>query len=54
MKYRKKPVVIEAMQWTGLNLEEVKKFVGETLTCDIIDDAWKVGKGNCFQGYEKL
>lgn len=45
MKYRKKPVVIEAMQWTGLNLEEVKKFVGETLTCDIIDDAWKVGKG---------
>ena len=32
MKYRKKPVVIEAMQWTGLNLEEVKKFVGETLT----------------------
>ena len=45
MKYRKKPVVVEAMQWTGLNLEEVKDFVGEALTYDIIDDAWKVGKG---------
>lgn len=45
MKYRKKPVVIEAIQWTGLNLEEVKEFVGELLTYDIIDDAWKLGKG---------
>lgn len=45
MKYRKKPVVVEAMQWTGLNLEEVKDFVGEALTYDIIDDAWKAGKG---------
>lgn len=45
MKYRKKPVVIEAIQWTGLNLEEVKEFVGESLTYDIIDDAWKLGKG---------
>lgn len=45
MKYRKKPVVIEAIQWTGLNLEEVKEFVGKSLTYDIIDDAWKLGKG---------
>ena len=45
MKYRKKPVVIEAMQWTGLNLEEVKDFVGEALTYDILDTAWEVGKG---------
>lgn len=45
MKYKKKPVVIEAIQWTGLNLEEVKEFVGESLTYDIIDDAWKLGKG---------
>ena len=27
-KYRKKPVVIEAVQWTGENREEVLKFVG--------------------------
>lgn len=28
MKYRKKPVVIEAIQYDGVNLEEVKKFCG--------------------------
>ncbi len=26
MKYRKKPVVIEAVQWTGNNHEEIKSF----------------------------
>ena len=29
MKYRKKPVEIEAIQWTGVNLDEVKKFLGD-------------------------
>ena len=29
MKYRKKPVVIEAVQWTGNNLEELRAFVPE-------------------------
>ena len=28
MKYRKKPVVIEAKKWTGDNLEEIIKFTG--------------------------
>ena len=28
MKYRKKPVVIEAIQWVGDNLEEVIAFTG--------------------------
>jgi hypothetical protein len=28
MKYRKKPVVIEAVQWTGDNLKEVIDFTG--------------------------
>ena len=45
MKYRKKPVIIEAVQWTGLNLEEIKSFAGESLQYDIIDTAWEVGKG---------
>ena len=45
MKYRKKPVVVEAIQWDGLNLEEIKAFVGESLIYDIIDTAWQVGKG---------
>lgn len=27
-QYRKKPVVIDAIQWTGDNIEEVAKFLG--------------------------
>lgn len=45
MKYRKKPVVIEAVQWTGSNLEEIKQFVTKNLIYDIDDAAWKVGMG---------
>lgn len=45
MKYKTKPVEIEAIQWTGLNLEEIKAFVGESLIYDIIDTAWEAGKG---------
>lgn len=30
-KYRKKPVVVEAIQWTGSNLEEIRNFVGNDL-----------------------
>ncbi|MEY8001775.1 hypothetical protein AB8U03_16555 [Clostridium sp. Mt-5] len=26
-KYRKKPVVIEAIQWTGKNIEEIARFM---------------------------
>ena len=43
MKYRKKPVVIEAIKWDGLNLQEVKDFVGDSLDCEIYDSAWEVG-----------
>lgn len=28
-KYRKKPVIIEAIQWTGKNLSEIDNFMGE-------------------------
>lgn len=44
-KYRTKPCEIEAIQWDGLNLEEIKSFVGESLVYDICDTAWEVGKG---------
>ena len=27
MKYRKKPVIIEAIKWTGDNTEEIKEFI---------------------------
>ena len=43
--YRKKPVVVEAIQWTGKNLQELKNFVGDSLEYDVMDAAWEVGKG---------
>ena len=30
-KYRKKRVVVEAVRWTGSNLEEIRNFVGSDL-----------------------
>ncbi len=30
MKYRKKPLVIDAIQWNGKNIDEVKKFMEHT------------------------
>ena len=32
MKYRKKPVVIKAVQWTGDNGEEINNFCGNNAT----------------------
>lgn len=38
-RYRKKPVVIEALEWTGKNLKEVVEFLGEH---DLVDELeWK-------------
>ena len=31
MKYRKKPVIIEAIQWNGNNLTDIDNFVGGRL-----------------------
>lgn len=30
-KYKKKPVTIEAIQWTGKNLSEIDNFMGGTV-----------------------
>lgn len=30
-KYRKKPVIIEAIQWNGHNINDIKMFVGSSL-----------------------
>ena len=48
MRFRKKSVEVEAVQWTGLNLDEIKTFVGSDLRYYIIDDAWRVNKGKPF------
>lgn len=37
MKYRKKPVVIEAMQWNGNNFEEVCMFCNSIIKADTFD-----------------
>ena len=47
-RYKTRPCEIEAVQWNGLNLEEVEEFVGEALIYSIYsicDTAWEVGKG---------
>lgn len=33
-KYRKKPVVIEAVKWLGYNLSEIKDFAGDNVALD--------------------
>lgn len=38
-KYRKKPVVIEAIQWTGDNIDELRREFP-----DFINKSWIVGK----------
>lgn len=30
-RYRKKPVIVEAVQWTGSNRQEINRFVGSVL-----------------------
>lgn len=37
-KFRKKPVVIEAVQYTGSNAEEVLKFIGDAREAHAVDD----------------
>ena len=36
-KYKKKPIPIEALQWTGNNTEEVREFTGESLSKNVDD-----------------
>lgn len=42
--YVKKPVIIEAIQWTGKNREEIERFC-PIAKFQIIDTAWEVHKG---------
>lgn len=45
-KFRKKPVVIEAIQWNNVNYKEISEFVGITLTPDLESDAaYQTGQG---------
>ena len=45
-KFRKKPVIIEAIQYKNLNREEVQVFVGEKLSQELESEtAYLAGKG---------
>ena len=46
-KYRKKPVIVDAIQWNGnSNKAEVEAFVGRSLIAELeIDTAYEVGMG---------
>lgn len=45
MLYRKKSVVVPAVQWTGLNPSEIKAFCGNASEVEIHDAAWHAGAG---------
>lgn len=45
MKYRKKPVEIEAIQFDGKNELEIKEFVGDSLIVDLIRPPQNTEKG---------
>lgn len=49
MKYRKKPVVIEAIQWTGFNLEEIQNFVEKGLSYDFDSATWRGSPYECMK-----
>lgn len=38
MKYRKKPVVIDAVQWTGKNFNEILGFVDKQLSANGLNE----------------
>ena len=44
-KFRKKPVVIEAIQFNGFNPGEIKKFVGDACSVEYHDAAHQAGAG---------
>lgn len=44
MKHRKKPVVIEAIQWLD-NTTEIIKFCGDKCSYNVADAAWIVNEG---------
>lgn len=43
MKYRKKPITVDAIQIHG-NVSEIKSFIGENGDVSISDSAWRAGQ----------
>lgn len=45
MKYRKRPVIVEAVRFTYENRKVVESFGNGTITIEYYDGAWKAGAG---------
>lgn len=43
--FRKKPVIIQAVQYNNLNKDEIESFVGKELQSQIHDAAYQAGQG---------
>ncbi|MFA9413286.1 hypothetical protein ACERC8_01365 [Streptococcus sp. E29BA] len=46
MKYRKKPVMIEAIQFNGANYEEIREFIGQDTLCSTLSIVIPTLEGN--------
>lgn len=46
MKYRKKPVVIEAIRFNGSNYEEIREFMGRDTLCSDLSVVIPTLEGN--------
>ena len=45
MKYMKKPVYVDAICWTGINLEEIKEFCGDHIEYKVNDSIQEKRQG---------
>lgn len=52
IRYRKKPVEVDTIQWTGDNLQDVQAFVG--LTPDCIQDGFQIKPDGTAVVWDKL
>lgn len=39
MKYRKKPVVVEAVKWNGINKSEIEDFAGDNVKIEVVRES---------------
>lgn len=46
-KYRKRPVIVEVVQWTGnVNKEEINAFIGKDVAVELLSEAaYQAGQG---------
>lgn len=48
MRYRRKPIEVEAVMWTGVNIDEIKSFINDDVTLAEVGGDLKIMS---FDGY---